>query len=240
MDITELLRGAELTQTGWSRKEAEIQEDFIWGIGPEALYQMTRAEYKTEPDKIAVEDIIRLLNEYFSPKPNTYHNGGEFFWTKQTGSGTPEDFWRRLKEIEKECAFEGITAEDLLISKFLTAITDTKLRDKLMKEKKLELKKTIEMIKQNTYERKNRKNTITEAYRKIFEKLSNKWGLTFNDDRIIEPNELRQKLLETIHFGHAGSTKMAAESKIFWWPNMQKEIEEKAKTVWHAWHPVRI
>ena len=31
-----------------------------------------------------------------------------------------------------------------------------------MKEKKLELKKTIEMIKQNTYERKNRKNTIPE------------------------------------------------------------------------------
>ena len=45
----------------------------------------------------------------------------------------------------------------------MTAITDTKLRDKLMKEKKLELKKTIEMIKQNTYERKNRKNTIPEA-----------------------------------------------------------------------------
>ena len=163
MDITELIRGAEITQTGWSAKEAEIQEDFIWGIGPEALYQMTRAEYKTEPDKIAIKDLIRLFNEYFLPKRNTYHNRGEFFWTRQTKPETPEDFWRRLIEIEKECAFEGITAEDLLISKFMTAITDTKLRDKLMKEKKLELKKTIEMIKQNTYERKIRKNTIPEA-----------------------------------------------------------------------------
>ena len=45
----------------------------------------------------------------------------------------------------------------------MTAITDTKPRDKVMKEKKLELKKTIEMIKQNTYERKNQKNTIPEA-----------------------------------------------------------------------------
>ena len=45
----------------------------------------------------------------------------------------------------------------------MTAITDKKLRDKLKKEKKLELKKTIEMIKQNTYERKDRKNTIPEA-----------------------------------------------------------------------------
>ena len=45
----------------------------------------------------------------------------------------------------------------------MTAITDTKLRDKLKKEKKLELKKTIEIVKQNTCERKNRKNTIPEA-----------------------------------------------------------------------------
>ena len=45
----------------------------------------------------------------------------------------------------------------------MTAITDTKLRDKLIEEKKLELKKTIEMIKQDTYERKNRKNIIPEA-----------------------------------------------------------------------------
>ena len=58
MDIAELIRGAEITQTGWSGKKAEIQEDFIWGIGPEALYQMTRAGNKTEPDKIAVKDLI--------------------------------------------------------------------------------------------------------------------------------------------------------------------------------------
>ena len=45
----------------------------------------------------------------------------------------------------------------------MTAITDKKLRDKLMKEKTLEMMKTIEMIKQNTYEKKNKKNTIPEA-----------------------------------------------------------------------------
>ena len=45
----------------------------------------------------------------------------------------------------------------------MTAITDKKLRDKLMKEKKAELKKTVEMVKQNTYEWKKSKNTIPEA-----------------------------------------------------------------------------
>ena len=104
-----------------------------------------------------------MFNEYFLPKGNTYHNRGKFFWTKQTEAETPEDFWRRLKEIEKECNFESITGEELLISKSMTAITDKKLRDKLMKEKKREMKETIEMNKQKTYEKKNNKNTIPEA-----------------------------------------------------------------------------
>ena len=124
---------------------------------------MTSAEYKTEPDKIAIKDLIRLFNEYFLPKRPTYHNRGELFWPKQTETETPEDVWWRLIEIGKECNFESITAEELLISKFMTAITDKKLRDKLMKEKQPEVKKTIEMIKQNTYETKNNKNTIPQA-----------------------------------------------------------------------------
>ena len=174
MDIAELIRGEAITQADWATKENQIQDEFVWGIGPEALYQMTRAEYKTEPDKIAIKELIRLFNEYFLPKRNTYHNRGEFFWTKQTEAETPEDFWRRLIEIEKECNFESITAEELLISKFMTAITEKKLLDKLMKEKKPEMKKTIEMIKQNTYEKKNNKNTIPEALISTEKKKSKK------------------------------------------------------------------
>ena len=61
-------------------------------MDPEALYQTTRAEYKTEPDKTAVKDLIRLSIEHFLPKRNSYHNRGKFSWTKQTETGTPKDF----------------------------------------------------------------------------------------------------------------------------------------------------
>ena len=163
MDITPLVKGENMTDSGWSAKEQAIQEDFLWGVGPEALYQITRAEYKTEPDSIKVKDLIRLFTEFYMPKRNTYHNRGDFFWAKQTEEETPEDFWRRLIEIEKECNFNTISAEELLISKYMTAITDKKLRDKIMKEKTLEVKKIIELIKQNTYEKKNKMNTVPEA-----------------------------------------------------------------------------
>ena len=52
-----------MTQNGSTDKENEIQEDIIWGIGLEALHQMTRAKYKTELDKIAVKDLIHQFNE---------------------------------------------------------------------------------------------------------------------------------------------------------------------------------
>ena len=145
------------------RKKTNIQEDFIWGVGPESLYQNFRAEYKTQPDSIKILDLIRLFTELYMPKQNTYHNRGYFFWAKQTDEETPEEFWRRVIDIEKECNFNTISAEELLISKYMTAITDKKLRDKIMKEKTLEMKKTTELIKQNKYEKKNKKNTFPEA-----------------------------------------------------------------------------
>ena len=82
MDITPLTKGEAMTDSSWPGVEKEVQEDFIWGLGPEALYQITRAEYKTDPDKIQFKDLIRLLNEFYIPKRNTKYNRGDFFWAK--------------------------------------------------------------------------------------------------------------------------------------------------------------
>ena len=69
-----------------------------------------------------------------------------------------------------------------------------------------------------------------ENYRPYFGNISSKWGLHFLNDRIIVPTELRKKFLDTIHFGNAGTTKRTAEAKIFWWPNINKNIEDKVKS----------
>ena len=73
------------------------------------------------------------------------------------------------------------------------------------------------------------RNMAPEHYRPHFENISSKWGLTFLNDKIVVPTELRKKLLDTLHFGHAGITKTIAEAKIFWWPNINKDTEEKVK-----------
>ena len=52
------MKGEEITN--WSGKKQTVLEDFIWGVGPEALYQITRAEYKTEPDSIKILDLTTI------------------------------------------------------------------------------------------------------------------------------------------------------------------------------------
>ena len=101
-NITPLLKGEDITGTKWTGEEAAIQKDFIWGVAPEALYQITRAEYKTEPENIKIKDLIQLYTEHYLTKHNTYYNWGYFFWAKQSENETPEEFWRRLIENEKE------------------------------------------------------------------------------------------------------------------------------------------
>ena len=54
IDIAPLLKGEDVTDTGWTGKEQVIQETFLWGVRPEALYQICRAEYKTEQRKPTV------------------------------------------------------------------------------------------------------------------------------------------------------------------------------------------
>ena len=117
IDNTPLAKGEDITETGWTEKEATTLEDFIWGVGPEALYQITRAEYERNKRKIRniIKDFFRLYTEHYLPKRNTFHNRGDFFRAKQSENETPKEFWRQLIEIEKEYDFSTISAEELLI-----------------------------------------------------------------------------------------------------------------------------
>ena len=56
--------------------------------------------------------------------------------------------------------------------------------------------------------RREDKKTIPEGYRTAFDKLSIRWGLIFIDDQIVVPIDLRRRLLDILHFGHSGTTKM--------------------------------
>ena len=80
----------------------------------------------------------------------------------------------------------------------------------------------------NSMRREDREIT-PDGYEPVFDKLSIRWGLVFVDDQIVIPIDLRRRLLDNLHFGHAGMTKMETEAKIFWWPTKKSDIEMKVK-----------
>ena len=66
----------------------------------------------------------------------------------------------------KNSDFKDIKQEELLISKFIGSITDKKLRKKLIREKTLNLKTTVELITQNSNERRHKQSTVPLALAK--------------------------------------------------------------------------
>ena len=104
IDIKPALSGETMPKNnGWTGKEPTIRQDFIWGTGPSAIEIISKGEFNTDPDTINTEKLIHLFKDYYMPKRNTYHNRGDFFWAKQEENETPEDYWRKLVSLEKDC-----------------------------------------------------------------------------------------------------------------------------------------
>ena len=94
------------------------------------------------------------------PKRNTYHSCGVFFCTKQEENETPEEHWKKLVSLEKNCEFKDIKQEDLLVSKFITSITDKSLQEKPIREKTPNRETTMDLGTQDRFG-KDKQSTIS-------------------------------------------------------------------------------
>ena len=158
IDIKLALSGETIpTSNRWTEKEAGIRRDLIWGAGPSAIENITKGEINrpgyNQYRKITTTFQRLLLHaqtEYIS-QPRGFLLGKT---RRKRNPGTPEEHWRKLVSLEKNCEFKDIKQEDLLISKFITSITDEKLREKLIREKTLNIKTTMDLVTQDSYEKR--------------------------------------------------------------------------------------
>ena len=156
MDITELLRDPKWHKRVISEHKAKHKR-ISYGASAQKPYTK-RSEYKNEPDKIAIKDLLRLFTEYVLPQRNIYHNRGQFVWTNRTDGNTGWFLAQADKDREKMQLWKHNNRR-MSYFKIHDHNSRIKLQDKILK-KKSEKKKAIEMMKQNPYEEKNSWITI--------------------------------------------------------------------------------
>ena len=77
--------------------------------------------------------------------------------------------------------------------------------------------------------RRDDRETASDGYKQVLQKLSIQWGLVFVDDQKVIPIDHGRRLQDSLHFGHFGTTKLETEAKIFLWPEKKKAIETEVK-----------
>ena len=86
-----------------------------------------------------------------------------------------------------------------------------------------------EMTRVRASLRREERDTTPEGYRPVPTSYLFGGILVFVDDQIAVPINLRRRLIDIVHFGHSGTTKMLSDTKIFWWSEMRKDIKQKVK-----------
>ena len=177
---TELIRRANRIGGGYQPIEIEEQEE------KEKLREEGEIEQaaETEEDSVIMRGdnlpIVDLPKYHTDGKEAKYIQTNHIIGELTTNKKTTED---HIKKAE----FEFMMDLKTLISKTAFDPELTRVRNGM---------------------RRDDRETIPEGYRTAFDKLSIRWGLIFVDDQIVVPIDLRRRLLDILHFGHSGTTKM--------------------------------
>ena len=132
-----------------------------------AIESITKGDINTDPDAIKTDKLIQLFCEHYMPKRNTYRSRGDFFCAKQEYNETSENHWKKLITLGKNCDIKkDIKQEEFLITQLITSIIKEKLRDKVIREKTLNLKTSVALVTQNSYDRRHKQSTIQPALSK--------------------------------------------------------------------------
>ena len=78
--------------------------------------------------------------------------------------------------------------------------------------------------------RNNQKEQVPKIFFLVFTEFTERFGLIFVGDNNVKTEEKKKEVVDALHFGRHGSSKMLAKSNIIWWSEMRKYIEETAVT----------
>ena len=160
-------------------------------IGKEANKVFRTFTWASEGDAKKIAPVFTKFENYCVPRENTIYERFLFFTRDQRESETDDQYVTELRQIVANCDFDSLTPDQLLRDRLVIGIRNGKVRENLLKEKKLTLEKALDIASAAESTAAQMKVMTTESGLnavKEKEKEQSDGSLFVNDSRIKDCN----------------------------------------------------
>ena len=138
-----------LLATELNKKSEAVQvATFLTVIGEEArdVYS-TFTDWTTDGDEAKIEPVLEKFEAYCMPRKNVPFERYRFNRRMQEPGESYDQYKTALRKLAEGCEFSTITPEEILRDRLIFGISDTKVRERLLRETNLKLAKTDEICR---------------------------------------------------------------------------------------------
>ena len=126
-------------------KEPKKQRAIFLSVCGAKTYALVRNLLQPKkPAETDLDEILKELDEHFSPKPSEIAERFKFYNHRQGDKESVAEFIAALKKLTEHCNF-GNTLNAMLRDRLVCGIKDDKVQRKLLSEQKLTFKKAVEL-----------------------------------------------------------------------------------------------
>ena len=134
--------------SGLREKPEEVQvSTLLTIIGPEARKVFSTFSWANAGDSKKMGDVLAKLEEYCCPRQKVPFERYKFNMRQQAVGETFDHYVTELRQLAGKCAFEIITTDELLRDRIVFGIIDSHVRERLLWEDKLTLKKVLDFCR---------------------------------------------------------------------------------------------
>ena len=121
----------------------------VYTMGEKADKILKTFAYSTSEDKTKYDTILAKFSEYFVPRRNIINERCIFHSRKQAEHECIEQYYSDLYELILNCDYPDTIRDDLLRDRFVLGLCDGDMQRKLYMEHDLDIKKAVDMARQN-------------------------------------------------------------------------------------------
>ena len=103
--------------------------------------------WASDTDQNKIQPVLQKFAAYCQPLKNVPFERCKFYYRMQESGESYDHYRTALRQLEERCEFESITPNQILRYRLVFGIRDSKVRERLLREKNLSLEKTDEICR---------------------------------------------------------------------------------------------